>query len=329
MLYGVDVHGEYQRGLRIEDLPGQGYTYGVVKATEGVGFTAPRYDEFINRFRAAGMVTGAYHWLRAGDGAAQARYFLDKLQAVGGHHGLLIQLDVEHDGYGREMQAWAAEWNHLTGHHPFLIYSGAWWWPRTGGFAGASLTPHLWHSRYLEADPDTITDDPAAFADRIPASWWAPGYGGWPEATFLQFTSRGDAGSLGNNVDLNVFRGSLDDLLVLAGGGAVADDWGRYGPPPDDDRTTAVRVADLHGEEHEEHSPYVKTDVSARTRRLMRIEDKLDLILKALASVGGPLEGAAIVEKMEHLAEEERARDAELRADLAAGAQDQADRLET
>jgi hypothetical protein len=88
---------------------------------------------------------------------------------------------------------------------------------------GVDVTPYLWHSHYLTADADTVPDDPAAFAARIPASWWVPGYGGWPTATFLQFTSKGDAGALANRVDLNVYQGKRDQLLTLttkAGAGA-------------------------------------------------------------------------------------------------------------
>lgn len=219
MLYGVDVHDGYQAGLSFPLLVQQGYSFAAVKFTQGTTYVRDLADEWILAAKAAGLIPGAYHWLTAADGAAQARWFCQNLAKVGGPEGLLIQLDCEDDGYGPQMSAWAAEWNRLTGGHPFFIYSGAWWWPRTGGFGGAALTPWLWHSHYLEADADIIPDDPAAFAARIPAWWWTPGYGGWPAATIIQFTSRGDAGSLGNNVDLNVTNLTREQLLALTTAG--------------------------------------------------------------------------------------------------------------
>lgn len=215
MLYGVDVHDGYQAGLSFPTLARQGYTFAAVKLTQGAGYVRGAAGDWIRAARSAGLIPGAYHWLTAGDGAAQARWFHRHVTAAGGPDGMLIQLDCEDDGYGPQMRAWADEWNRLTGGHPFLVYSGAWWWPRTGGYWGADLTPHVWHSHYLTADTDSVPDDPAALAARIPASWWTPGYGGWPEATILQFTSKGDAGGLENKVDLNVTRMTREQLLAL------------------------------------------------------------------------------------------------------------------
>lgn len=226
MLYGVDVHDGYQDGISFPKLKAEGYSFAAIKVTEGSGYVRAHAGEWVELARAAGLIPGAYHWLDGSDGAAQARWFHQHVVAVGGPEGMLIQLDCEDDGYGPQMAAWAHEWERLTGGHPFLIYSGAWWWPRTGGYRGASLTPYLWHSRYLTADTDGVPDDPAALAARVPESWWTPGYGGWAAATCIQITSRGDAGGLANNVDLNITRLTREQLLALTrrpggtGGGA-------------------------------------------------------------------------------------------------------------
>lgn len=224
MLYGVDVHARYQAGLDIALLARQGYSFLATKATEGLGvvsvegFTAAQFTTrmltWVAQTRDAGMIPGLYHYLRAQDGAAQCDAFMRIVERAGGPDGMLIQLDNEADAGWVSTQQWAARWERLTGGHPWLMYTGSWWWgPR--GWPGATLTPHLWHSHYLSADADTIPDDPAAFAARIPASWWTPGYGGWTRATILQFTSRGDAGSLGNNMDLNATHLTREQLLTL------------------------------------------------------------------------------------------------------------------
>jgi hypothetical protein len=214
MLYGVDIHGTYQRGISFPTLRAQGYTFAAVKASEGTGFVGPQFLAWIPQIRAAGLIPGAYHWIKRGNGAQQAQFFYNLVRQVGGPEGMLIQLDCEDDATLSDVDAWAAEWRRLSGNHPFLIYSGAWWWGARG-WDGTHITPYLWHSHYLTADTDTIPDNPAEFAARVPASWWVPGYGGWSTTTLLQFTSQGDAGSLGNNVDLNVYRGTREQLLGL------------------------------------------------------------------------------------------------------------------
>jgi hypothetical protein len=219
-VYGVDIHGTYQRGMDFSMLARQGYSFAAVKASQGVtefnsSFTQ-QFLDWIPRIRAAGMIPGAYHWLTNADPVAQCRNFWRRLRQVGGPAGMLIQCDCEDNATIEVLRGWTAEWKRLSGGHPFLIYSGGWWWkPR--GWNGAQFTPYLWQSHYLPADADTAPDDPAAFARRIPDSWWNPGYGGWARATILQFTSRGDAGSLGNNVDLNVYPGTVAQLRALAG----------------------------------------------------------------------------------------------------------------
>lgn len=65
------------------------------------------------------------------------------------------------------------------------------------------------------------------------------------------------------------------------GGGTVSDDYGPYGKPDSvEDRTVAVMLADVWGQEREGVSPYdgVKT---YRSAQLDRIEEKLDALLNA------------------------------------------------
>jgi lysozyme len=216
VLYGVDVHGGYQAGLDFPTLKRQGYTFAAVKASQGTSFVGPQFADWIRAGRAAGLVMGAYHWIERGNAAAQCDHFLSVLATVGGPDGLLIQLDCEDDATWTDVQAWIERWNDRTAGHPVLIYTGAWWWGAAGRrWPGVTLTPYLWDSHYLTADTDGLSDDPAAFAARIPASWWTPGYGGWPAATILQFTSKGDAGKIANNVDLNATKLTRDQLLAL------------------------------------------------------------------------------------------------------------------
>jgi len=210
----VDI-SNWQGNINIGQIAREGYAACVCKATEGTGFRDGWFDTYIPKVKAAGMIPGAYHYLRAGNGAAQARFFYDRVRKHGGPAGWIIQLDCESDGLGREMTDWANEWKRLTGGHPFLIYSGAWWWPRTGGFRGAKLTPYLWQSHYVSG-----SGYGSVLYQRVPASWWRPGYGGWSEATILQFSSRGKVA--GQLIDVNAFRGTVDELRRLLAPGAGA-----------------------------------------------------------------------------------------------------------
>ena len=204
----VDI-SNWQGNINIAQIAREGYSACVCKATEGTTYKDPKFDRNIAEIKKTRMIPGAYHYLRDGDGAAQARAFHDRVKKHGGPNGWLIQLDCESDGNVAEMTAWAKEWKRLTRNHPFLIYSGAWWWPRTKGFRGAGLTPYLWHSHYVNG-----TGYGSVLYQKVPAGWWKPGYGGWNEATVLQFSSSGSVA--GQKIDVNAFRGTVDQLKKLA-----------------------------------------------------------------------------------------------------------------
>jgi len=206
-LYIADI-SNYQAGIDINGIAQEGFAAVTCKATEGASFRDASFDTFIPQIQATGIIPGAYHYLRAGDGAAQARSFHSRVRDHGGPVGWLIQLDCESDGYGTEMQQWAAQWNQLTGSHPFLIYSGSFWWPRTGGFRGVDLTPYLWHAHYVSG-----TGTASALYAQVPPDWFAPGYGGWPAATFLQFTD--SARVAGRSIDASAFTGNPAQLATL------------------------------------------------------------------------------------------------------------------
>jgi hypothetical protein len=176
---------------------------------EGLTYQDPRFDTFIPQIKAAGLIPGAYHFLRAGDGAAQARAFHARVASHGGPGGFLCACDNEKDATWDVTRAFYAEWNRLTGGHPLMMYSGDWWWnPR--GWNGSSLTPYLWTSHYVSG-----TGTGSALYAKVPASWWTPGYGGWNTATILQFSS--SATVAGQTVDVNAFRGTLNELRALTG----------------------------------------------------------------------------------------------------------------
>jgi hypothetical protein len=207
MIWIVDI-SNHQGSFDVAAAVAEGYSAVICKASEGTSYRDTRFDSFAAQTQAAGAIPGAYHYLRAGDGAAQARLLHSRITDHGGTDGWLCVLDNEADATWDTTVAFVEEWNRITNHHPLIMYSGGWWWkPR--GWNGASLTPYLWDSHYTSG-----SGVGSVLYEQVPDSWWTPGYGGWARSTMLQFSS--SARVSGQNVDVSAFPESLDDLLALA-----------------------------------------------------------------------------------------------------------------
>lgn len=221
VIYGVDAHATYQAGFQPGRLASEGFGFALYKFTQGVtGYAAPAtVDTWIRQTRSAGVIPGVYHWLTSASGTAQADRLVSRIRS-GGHDpsGLLIAIDVEDaaapPSYGVVADCFNRLKQLLPG-HPILLYTGAWWWqPR--GWSGSSLTDHLWLSRYVSGSGYA-----SSLYGGVPASWWTPGFGGWPQATMLQFSSRATACGITTNIDVNAFTGTPAQLAALAGAQAA------------------------------------------------------------------------------------------------------------
>lgn len=98
-----------------------GIRFAWVKSTEGLGFVDPTYQRKRNAARAAGITTGAYHFLRpGGDPLAQAAWWHEHA----GPHGpgdLRPAMDLEVEGFTAAwLKAFAAEAARLFGCAPVL-----------------------------------------------------------------------------------------------------------------------------------------------------------------------------------------------------------------
>lgn len=246
-VFGVDI-SNHQAGISIEQIAAEGYQYAICKASQGTYFRDGWFDGWIPRIRAAGMTPGAYHWLENGDGGTQAKILYGRLVDHGGPSGFLVACDNEDNADWATTDAFVQEWAQVSGGHPLLMYSGRWWWaPR--GWNGAAWTPHLWLSRYVAG-----SGYGSALYGDVADSWWSPGFGGWGEATVLQFSS--SARVAGYSIDVNAFRGAVDDLRALTSTGGTAptigdamagmDSLDPFGPGPDGvQRTFGAMLRDL------------------------------------------------------------------------------------
>lgn len=226
MLTGVDV-SHHQGRIDWPRVAQAGHAFAIVKATEGTTRVDPRFAENWRAIPLAGLVRGAYHFLRRETPArAQAYHFV---RTVDGAKGSLLAVDVETNPAGSnplvgQVAEFVDEVRKLTFGHPVIVYTSWGWWNSHGqGSNGARLGP-LWHARY-----------------RPLAQGPGPIYGGWPRFTFWQHTSTGRCPGIAGNVDLNVFYGERVDLAPL---GHIPHPQ----PPPEDDdmKPHAVKLDQDH-----------------------------------------------------------------------------------
>lgn len=235
MIYGVDVHTEYQAGLNIESLKAEGFDFCIVKATQGSnGYWAPdTFDNWQSRIRASGMINGAYHWCTNSSlPSDQVDYFLSR---IGDHTQYpMIQLDISTVTDINMVRGWVQWWNRRTNNHPLFLYPEK---PTTLRYSDLLALGMLWDSHYVAGSGFA-----SVLYESVPSGWWDSG------ATILQFTSKATAGGLTANVDANVFQGSKQDLLRIVKGEIVSswDVRGLEPAPPNFPYNGPVASVDVH-----------------------------------------------------------------------------------
>jgi GH25 family lysozyme M1 (1,4-beta-N-acetylmuramidase) len=208
-LPGIDV-SHHNGAIDWFKVKGAGIKFAYAKATEGTGFTDPRFFENRAGAEARHIAFGAYHFARPGgsttaqiaaDGKAEADYFLDTVGPRASE--LLPVLDLENDGSPQQhmtpdqLQDWTwAFLNEVVAriHEKPIIYSGGFWRDHmadTTEFADAGFKL-LWVPHW--------TSDPQP---RVPAKDWG-GYG-W---TFWQYASCGSVPGVTGCVDMDRYNGT-------------------------------------------------------------------------------------------------------------------------
>lgn len=94
MIKAVDVYnGTRRNGLDFVRVKAAGYDLAIVKATEGVNYVDPSFSANVGDARAAGMLVGAYHFMRATPIEQQAQDFLAAIKGHGPY--AMLAIDVE------------------------------------------------------------------------------------------------------------------------------------------------------------------------------------------------------------------------------------------
>lgn len=211
---GIDV-SRHQGTINWPSVAGSGKAYAFLKATDGIRYS---YVNWFHQNRGlawdSGLIVGAYHFLLDHyHGGAQADFYVNEVNRSGGFYGVVPILDVEREADGttpgiRQVREFVQRFRERVPNRPILIYTGRWYWVGViGNPYGADLGP-LWHSEYDGATP--IHFDVANGPE-------LEKYGGWTDCLVWQHTSSGKCPGVTGACDLNLFYGSHELLLQLAG----------------------------------------------------------------------------------------------------------------
>lgn len=243
-LWGIDV-ASYQRGIDMARVAKEGYSFAVVKASEGPShdgwkYLNPEYRAQVGGAGKAGMVVGAYHFLLEGPAKPQADLFL---KTVGDPAGKLLMVDFEeyaswpsYTPTNGTLKAFVAELRRRVGpDHPILVYSGRGFWE--GGAPSGPLSAYgknlvAWDA-YYPLHPQAGYG--SALYEQCKHLGWGVRWGG-VEPRIWQFSANGVVA--GFEVDVNAFAGTREGLLKLTGPKKPPT-------PPAPTRTLEQRVADL------------------------------------------------------------------------------------
>ncbi len=199
---GVDA-SHYQGQMNWERIAEQGITFAFLKATEGSGTVDDCFTENWNNARAAGLYVGAYHFFSFDSSAAtQADNYCAIVPDQEDALPPVIDLEFyrsenlpEPDAVRESLRILLARMRGVYGKQP-IIYT----------------TKECWEL-YLK-------DSELEYTLWIRSIFTAPVYGITPEWTFWQYNPRGMLdGYTGGDVriDLNVFRGTMDEFRQFAG----------------------------------------------------------------------------------------------------------------
>lgn len=166
------------------------------KCTQGTHSVDPKYAGRRDRAKAAGLLTGAYHFAVAGDAIAQADFLI---RTAG--EGELLALDFENNPNGGTMNvsdavAFVERVNEKTGRYP-LFYSGNTIKEALGSKVNETLqTCPLWIAQYSPTPHVQAT---------------------WPTWTLHQYTDKGTVDGIAGHCDRNRFQGTEAGLRRLFG----------------------------------------------------------------------------------------------------------------
>jgi GH25 family lysozyme M1 (1,4-beta-N-acetylmuramidase) len=206
---GIDV-SHWQGSINWNSVRAACIRFAYIKATEGTGYTDPRFDaNYIHSYN-QGVIRGAYHFARPdqSSGYTQANFFVNNGGGWSGDGKTMPPLlDIEYNPsgptcYGKSdsgMVSWIRSFSNRvktrTGRYPVIYTTNDWWRQCTGNSGAFAKTNALFIARYNST------------VGQLP---------NFPTWTIWQYTSTGSVSGVSGNVDRDVFHGSLDRLKAFA-----------------------------------------------------------------------------------------------------------------
>ena len=226
-LTGIDI-SKWQQGLNPASIA---CDIVIAKATEGIGYTDRTCAGFIQKAKAAGKLTGVYHFARpdlGNSGAAEADWFLHEVSGFVGSSVLILDWEAGNLGDVAWAKAWLDRVHQRTGVRPLIYMSaspaGAHDWSRVSRDYG------LWIAGYPNSRPGGLS---------TPSCPYRPGHG-WTIAMW-QYTSSGTTRGYAGRLDMNVFYGDREAWARFA---ATS---GNVTPAPTPKPTTPTQKPDIRG----------------------------------------------------------------------------------
>ncbi|MFC3850064.1 peptidoglycan DD-metalloendopeptidase family protein [Corynebacterium hansenii] len=291
MILGIDI-SEHQDGMPLSAAKAQGVEFVIIRLCDGT-YRDKTFTSHLDDAEQQGLLVSTYWYLRAPSEGTTIAQQVDVIDAqMGGRRDLGVWIDVESVARnGRKLltgdDVWAAKRElEARGYYVPGIYSGAWYWEKMpGGEPSMDGLGHLWVSHYGRNLRGIPRDLYAGDGGDGHAGWSYPLGDRLPD--ILQFGSQGAVA--GKLVDVNAYRGSLDELRAIFTGGDA--------PSPAPEPEKEVPVINLEsvvrgyaggGLEgplwtfllHADRNSFDAMHAALRNEeRLTRIEEKLDRLL--------------------------------------------------
>lgn len=202
---GYEVHGidlsHYQSKISWDSVAAQGIAFAFVKATEGRQHLDKKYCENWQEMKRVGIKRGAYHFfLPTIPAEEQARNFMNVVDMQYGDLPPVLDVEVDQNLSREEVIKGIRDWLYLVE----MEYS----------IRPIIYTHYKFYNKFIAGE-----------FDKYPI--WIAKYGGdaprlgsvqW---TFWQYGNRGILRGVEGNVDLNVFKGSHEELEKICLSGAM------------------------------------------------------------------------------------------------------------
>lgn len=222
-LWGTD-ESEHQAGHNLGTLPGQDYSWTCLRGTGGLNrqggiWLDRQYDVFERAATAAELVQGAYMFLVEKPAKMQVDAFFKVVKSM---RDKFLMLDFElyepaprFSPTNRTLRAVIAELRNRGYKKPIVVYSGKGYWDGFGMPSGplAHYGDNLiaWDASYPFGMASGFG---SVLYERCLPFGWGVRWGN-TEPMFWQFTGYGRVSGYPNPVDLNAYRGTMDELVAL------------------------------------------------------------------------------------------------------------------